>query len=561
MVVRGNPQLGAPGMPMPLPTDPRRDMLKELIAARLVAELASAEGTLKDIVQTGERGVERTQRLQREAPLRPQREGRDPVQTTTATGAAPEGRPPDTRPVPTSEQVQRALQNIQRDAGLPITGRFDDATAALLLKLGVVTQKAAPAPAPKPAEPAPTPKKPVDAAQQQQTRQAVTQREQLLRARVETAPRLAIPTTPKASTTSARAASEPPPPPMALDRALDPARLLASLVAAGFKAPTPTQALSAFQTAAQLPPTGQLDKQTLDALVKQGVVSSEAAKAHEQKSASETSSSTAASAAKKAEGGASKASAQDSSQQQGSGAKQQAQVTRAPASSPEEARELARLESLLAQAAATERGVQEATGDPAALAGHGQTPGATTGVSGAGAQGGGADTGGDEASVAVGDEPGEESSVGNADAGDDDHDDERRGEASDALADEGAPNDDDAIIPDGHYRVVALSEQVTLALETIARIDDDHGPVTYTWDVTLYRPGVYADGQPAEAVWHLVVDRAHAFDAVWRKATDAIAARLLYVEPDAVPPSLDDVLAALRRARVRDPASIDAPSV
>jgi hypothetical protein len=147
---------------------------------------------------------------------------------------------------------------------------------------------------------------------------------------------------------------------------------------------------------------------------------------------------------------------------------------------------------------------------------------------------------------------GDESSTGNSDAGDDDHDDDDRGDAVAAHADDDDAHDDDGVIPDGYSLVQPLSVQVAAALETIARIDADDGPVCYVWDVTLYRPGVYADGQPAEAVWHLVVDSAHAFDPVWQRAVDAIASRLLYVEPDATPPGLDDLLGALRRARVRD---------
>jgi hypothetical protein len=236
-----------------------------------------------------------------------------------------------------------------------------------------------------------------------------------------------------------------------------------------------------------------------------------------------------------------------SSHARGSGAATQAATTRAPAASPEEARERARLESLLALAEATERGVQ--AGDLAAVVGHAPMPGSASGVSGSGGTGASTDTGGDEAAHDLDGAAGDESSVGNSAAGDDDHDDDDRGEA--VSAGTNAADEDDGLIPDGHHRVEQLSVQVRAALETIARLDDDGGPVHYTWDVTLYRPGVYADGQPADPVWHLVVDRAHAFDPVWERATHAIAARLLYVEPEADAPSLDDVLGALRRARVR----------
>ncbi len=559
MVVRGTAgQTGSAPLPISIPVDPRRDMMKELQATMLVAELAALRGVLKEIVTVGERGVDRS-RKERTADLRPALEGRDP----------------------TSTQVQRALQSIQKDAGLPITGRFDDATQNLLLRLGVIAPPPEPAPPPPEAvvadtNPAPLPKKPIDAAAQQVARQSAAQREQLLKSKVETQPLPPRPPTPPAATTprtqppatpqTPQAPQKEPPPP---DRALDPARLLASLVAAGFTPkgagaqgmsappasststssppppssppPSPQQALQAFQVQAQLKPTAQLDKPTIDALVKAGIISPEQAASHERVREATT----------RADSGSARAQADTTTTQAlaGSGAKTQAQVTRAPMSSPEEAREQARLESLLAQAAATERGVQEGKGDPTATMGHGVEAGASTGITGAGAQGGGADTGGNEASVAIGVFAGEESSTGNAHGGDDDHTDDARGEASDALGD---LDDEDGVIPDGHYRVQKLSVQVVHALDTILRLDEESGPVCYTWDVTLYRPGVYADGQPAQEVWHLVVDRAHAFDPVWRRAIDAIAARLLYVEPEATPPSLDDVLGALRRARVRE---------
>jgi hypothetical protein len=530
-----------PAVGFPLPTDPRRDMIRELIAARLAAELSDAESKLTEIVQTGEA------RSQQRADQAGRRGG--------AAGTITSERAPATT-TPTSEQVQRALQLLQREAGLPVTGRFDDATAALLVKLGLVripdaTPKADAKPAePKPPTTEPKPptttepkaeRKPIDLAGQAQRRQAIAGQEQLLRARL--AP------LPSSSTASRAEAFRAEPRETPLDRALDPARLLASLVAAGFQGPSLSnlgEALQAFQVAKGLPPSGQLDRATAAALGAAGVVSAEAASAM----------AAAAEHAHAGEGAHSSTSAAStrervdvSSNTKGSGAASQAATTRAPAASPEEARERARLESLLAQAEATERGVQ--AGDPAAVVGHAPTAGQASGVSGSGGTGGGADTGGDESAHDLEGASGDESSVGNSAAGDDDHDDDDRGEAVAAGQSDDAGDADDGLIPDGHYRVEKLSVQVLAALETIARLDDDGGPVHYTWDVTLYRPGVYADGQPAEAVWHLVVDRAHAFDPVWERATHAIAARLLYVEPEADAPSLDDVLGALRRARVR----------
>lgn len=513
-------------------------MIRELIAARLAAEFADAEGALREIVQTGE---QRSQARGEQA-----RGGRRGDTVGTRADRAP-----------TSEAVQRALQGLQREAGLPVTGRFDDATVTLLVQKGLVpapttaptttttatapptTAPATTAPATTSSVPAPTPapeRRPVDTALQAMKRASFTQQGRDLRARLDAQ-----------APPSARGSSAPEPAPSTpIDRALDPARLLASLVAAGFRGDTPTAAVSSFQTAQGLPPSGQLDTHTVDALAKAGVVSAEAAAAHAEKS----SSSTTTSSAKSDSSAACASAAAGGDGAKGSGASSSAQAVRAPAASPDEARERARLESLLAQVAANERGVQENTGDPAALAGHGVVAGQSVGVSGSGgAQGGGADTGGDEASAAIDDGPaGEEDSVGNAHAGDDDHDDHDRGEASDAA---GADDVDNDVIPDGHYRTPSLHEQVQAALDTITRLDDDDGPVCYTWDVTLYRPGVYSDGQPAEAIWHLVVDKAHAFDPVWERATLAIAARLLYIEPDAEAPTLDDVLGALKRARVR----------
>ena len=367
-------------------------------------------------------------------------------------------------------------------------------------------------------------------------------------ARVETA---AAKTTAPSSSSSSSTQQQPSLPQASpLDRVLDPARLIASLFAAGFTGKSPDQALSSFQSAKGLPATGQLDPKTIEQLVAAGHLSSEAAEAHKDTKAPSAKASSATSTSSSSD----KAKADSSRQQTATTTATKAGdvSVRAPASSPAEAREMARLESLLAQANAVERGVQEGKGDPTATAGHGESAGQATGLKGKGGAGGGADGNGSESGHHTEGPKGSESSVGNSKAGDDNHDDERRGHASDANVDDHQPKpDDDGDLPAGHYRVVKLSEQVVAALETIFRIDDNTLPVHYTWDVTLYRPGVYGDGQPAEAVWHLVVERAHAFDPVWQRAQQAIASRLLYIEPDADPLPLDEILGALRRARVR----------
>jgi hypothetical protein len=518
-------------------------MLKELIASRLVTETADVQGVLKEIVTRGEQvntAKATEQKAQEKAAPAP------PSSSPSSPSSSPKDPAPAApRPVPTSENVQRALQNMQREAGLPITGKFDEATTAHLKNLGVTTPSPANSSKPTPAPAPVVEKKPVDPAQQQVMRQRSAGQEALMRARVETAATKTTQPTTTTTTTQQPALPQASP----LDRVLDPARLLASLFAAGFTGKSPDQALSSFQTAKGLPATGQLDPKTIEQLVRAGHLSSEAADAHKDTLAPSAASSTATSTGASSD----KAKAESTRQQQATTTATKAGdvSVRAAASSPAEAREMARLESLLAQANAVERGVQEGKGDPTATTGHGENAGKATGLSGSGGAGGGSDGKGDQAAHTSDGPKGSESSVGNAKAGDDNHDDERRGHASDANVDDHEPKPDDGTLPAGHYRVPKLSEQVLASLETIFRLDDNTLPVHYSWDVTLYRPGVYGDGQPAEAVWHLVVERAHAFDPVWQRAQQAIASRLLYIEPDADPLPLDELLGALRRARVR----------
>jgi hypothetical protein len=471
-----------------------------------------------------------------------------PAPTTTTPAAA-------TSPPPSSEQVQRALQNLQQQAGLPVTGRFDDATTQMLRNLGVLTPPSKSATGPATSAPA-TPgepkvdKKPVDPSQQAAVRQRNTSAEQQLRSKVQL--QLSARGIDDGRRADARAAGDASSDSKPVDRMLDPARLLASLFAAGFTGAGTEAALTAFQNAQKLPPTGQLDPRTVDALVTAGHLPAAAADAHHDAAPANATSmppSTATST-----GAAADKARVDHHRAQAAPTKTADPhagdvVLRAQASSPEEARERARIESLLAQAAAQERGVQQSKGDPIAVVGHGQQAGAAAGLSGRGGTKGGANEDGDEGAVSADDgSRGDESSNANATSGDDDHDDGDRGDAVDALGD---PIDDDGVLPDGHYRVPRLGEQVRAALDVVFRIDDGSVPVHYMWDVSLFRPGVYVDGQAAELIWHLVVDRAHAFDPVWQRAVDAIGARLLYLDPDAEPPRHDELLAALRRARVR----------
>jgi hypothetical protein len=517
-------------------------MLKELIATQLASQIADVQSVLREIVTRGEaRGVRQGRDVQRTEIRTQDRStdrrfgetfestrtdgGRTPgAATSTTTTATPTA-------VPSSEQVQRSLQSLQQQAGLPVTGRFDEATNALLRSLGIV-----PASTSTPVDA----RKTVDATQQAAGRQKTTAVEQQVRSRVQQQ----LPGRAEGAQNTTGVAQHNGTKP--IDRVLDPARLLASLFAAGFTGAGAEQALASFQNAHKLPPSGALDPRTVDALVSAGHLPGSAADVHadlDQQRAATSTSTTGLSQRGRADPTRAPAHA-------GEGHAAEASARKSTASAAD-ARERARVESLLAEAAATERGVQTAGGDPSARRGHGQTAGATTGLTGAGGEHGGVDAGGDEDALRVeGDPPGDESSSANADSGDDDHDDPDRGEAVAAHGDID-DDDDDAALPDGHHRVPRLGVQVRGALETIQRIDDGCVPVHYTWDTSLYRPGVYADGQAADVIWHLVVDRAHAFDPVWQRAVDAIGARLLYLDPDAEPLTLDELLAALRRARVR----------
>lgn len=132
---------------------------------------------------------------------------------------------------------------------------------------------------------------------------------------------------------------------------------------------------------------------------------------------------------------------------------------------------------------------------------------------------------------------------GNATSGDERHH-EAQGHAS---LDDGS--DADA----GHYRVPSVSEQCFLALDKICKdAAVENRATTYSWDVTFLRPGVYAPGQKAQELVHLVVDKATAFDAVWTKAHANLVALVKRTDPEGTAPSLDDIVGAIRQARARE---------
>ncbi|MBM4281873.1 MAG: hypothetical protein FJ137_14330 [Deltaproteobacteria bacterium] len=188
----------------------------------------------------------------------------------------------------------------------------------------------------------------------------------------------------------------------------------------------------------------------------------------------------------------------------------------------------------------TERGIldDEADDDDAGEGGDGKQRG-RGGDQQAGAHGDGSDTaGGSDA------RDGNERRRGNAQSGSGDDGDPSRGVAS---IDDGSGVDAD------HYRVSTLSEQAFAALGKIQKDPQDGlRATTYSWDVVFYKPGIYAAGQKAQDLVHLVVMSATAFDPIWQKAQANLQVLVRKLERDGAVPSFDDLVAALRQARARD---------
>jgi hypothetical protein len=162
--------------------------------------------------------------------------------------------------------------------------------------------------------------------------------------------------------------------------------------------------------------------------------------------------------------------------------------------------------------------------------------------------------GGDQSAGAFGD--GSDSAGGK---GERDGNERSRGNAQSGLKDDGDPSRGVASIDDGsgddaeHYRVPTLSEQAFSALAKIQKDPSDGlRATTYSWDVVFYRPGVYAAGQKAQDLVHLVVTSATAFDPVWQKAQANLQILVRKLERDGAVPTFDDIVAALRQARARD---------
>lgn len=290
-------------------------------------------------------------------------------------------------------------------------------------------------------------------------------------------------------------------------------------------------ALRALQGNAGLPVTGKLDQATVKELVTRGVLpeGTEVPADKGGKGAAQT-------------GGKNDANANARSRAQAGqqGAPSQA-AARGNASASASAQQ-ARADTAQGQQTANSRGVAEGTGDPNATQGQ-AGEGQGTGALGQGGQGVPHGANVDGGRARDGDADGEEDDDANAHAGDDDLADPERGHANRDDA-----SDDEA----GYWKVPSLTEQVLEALENIVRDRDEKGAATYSWDVTFLRPGVYGAGQPAEPLWHVVVERAGAFDPVWGEAQRALYERIADTEPEGAPPTEEDFVRALRKARVRE---------
>jgi hypothetical protein len=142
------------------------------------------------------------------------------------------------------------------------------------------------------------------------------------------------------------------------------------------------------------------------------------------------------------------------------------------------------------------------------------------------------------------DDDGSERDTGNAPSGDEDFADRERGHAQ---------LDDGSADGEGFYEIPPFSEQIAQALSSIARDPEvATRATTYSWDLVLYKPGVYGARQRADELIHLEVRSATPFDPVWEKARTEIGRILRRYQPGALPPSRAELEVALRRARVRE---------
>lgn len=434
-----------------------------------------------------------------------------------------------------AEQLQRMLVDFQRDRGLPPTGNLDKNTVDALKEAGLLqAQRDAPV------------------SQTQKAEGGGGEGRAKLRAEAELQADARL--THKAGERDAKLRAEANEIPKT--QQFDPERLLAQLVNAGFKGPGGAQgledALKAFQKQAGLPTTGMLDKATVEELRKAGAVPDDATTSKAVKESADakatvrralqdpsTTSTRATDKAPDRDPTRPQAAAKDAPKASDVAARASANETHAVPEQVKRAEQM-RVDSATATQVALERGVQEGRGDPKATQGRGDVAGNSAGLSGKGGQGGGVGDAKGQGAMSVDGPAGDESAVGNAKAGDDKFSDPKKGHAS--------IGDDEEVWKEGYYRVDKLAAQVALALDEIVK-DGDGPPPTFGWNVTLYEPGVYSARQPAQPMWHMRIEGATAFDERWLEAVNKISLLLLVHEPESDPPTLDDVVARLRRLR------------
>jgi hypothetical protein len=191
-----------------------------------------------------------------------------------------------------------------------------------------------------------------------------------------------------------------------------------------------------------------------------------------------------------------------------------------------------------------ERGLQDEEGDPDAVEGEGGKEGKKAGRRGGDAHSGAESEGeGEGDGEGDADEAGRERRTGTGHAGDWDLDNEKRGHAS---MDDGSDD-----LP-GHYKIPTLKEQVDMALLNILKEPArPNRPDTYSLDITFFKPGIYGPHQPAQDLFHLVVNDAAPSDPVWQRARNVVANLMMkHGERDHVP-TVDDFKDAMSRAKVR----------
>lgn len=204
-------------------------------------------------------------------------------------------------------------------------------------------------------------------------------------------------------------------------------------------------------------------------------------------------------------------------------------------------KEQARSAAAFAKKKPKSRGRQD--GDPLADEGVSEEEG-SKGLIGGGDKEGGSPQDGEEDDGTERDADGNERFTGNAPSGDENFAETSRGDAT---------LDEDAEEGPGHYKIPSLSDQIQESFFVIRRDPErPNQPTTYSWDASFYKPDIYGKKQQAEKLLHLEVRSATPFDPVWEKAIKRLSKYLKRHEPKATAPTIEELQAALRRARVHD---------